>query len=108
MKRTAPQLDGYESGEDAHLRATDAAMCAAEYARTVVLVEGISDQIAVDAMLERSGRDRAAEQIVVIPIGGAQAVDKFVSDFATRRDLRIVGLCDEAEVGFFAGCVCTA
>lgn len=102
MNRTAPELAGYESGEDAHLRATDAAMLAAEDARTVVLVEGISDQIAVDAMLARSGRDAAAEQIVVIPIGGAQAVAKYVSEFATSDDVTIVGLCDEAEAGFFA------
>ena len=102
MTNPAPALDGYESGEDAHLRATAAALQAAAAAQTVVLVEGISDQIAVDTMLARSGRDAAEEQIVVVPIGGAQAISEFVSRFATRAEVDIVGLCDEAEAGFFA------
>lgn len=100
-RRLAPDLDGYESGEGAHLRATNAARMAAERARTVVFVEGISDQIAVDAMLARAGRDTAAEQIVVLPIGGAQAIAKFVDEFANRDDIILFGLCDEAEAAFF-------
>ncbi len=108
MKRTArrarhiEQLDGYESGADAHLRATEAALAAAETARVVVLVEGISDQIAVDSLLARSGRDATAERIVVVPIGGAHGVAKFVDEFVGRGDVAVFGLCDEAEADFFA------
>ena len=99
--RHVAQLDGYETGAEAHLRATEAALAAAVDATVVVLVEGISDQIAVDAMLARS--DRGLDDLVVaVPIGGAQAVDKALARFSERDDLMVLGLCDYAEANFFA------
>ena len=47
-------------------------------ARAVVLVEGVSDQRAVEALAERRGRNLDAEGISVVPIGGAQAIGKFL------------------------------
>lgn len=41
-------LSGYVSGPDAPLKATELAMARASHCRAVVLVEGISDQIALD------------------------------------------------------------
>lgn len=38
-------------------------------ARVAVLVEGWSDQAAVQALARRLGRDLAAGQVVVLPIG---------------------------------------
>ena len=107
MNRSAPALDGYESGEDAHLRATATALREAATARTVVLVEGISDQIAVDATFASCGRDLGEEQVVVVPIGGAQAISDYVARFVDasvghRDPVDIVGLCDAAEATFFA------
>lgn len=99
--RHIAQLDGYETGADAHLRATEAALAAAVDASVVVLVEGISDQIAVDAMLARNGRDLDG-QVVAVPIGGAQAVDNYLAKFVEREDLTTLGLCDHAEANFFA------
>ena len=46
--------------------------------RAVVLVEGTSDQSALEALAERRGRDLAAEGIAVVPIGGAQAIGRFL------------------------------
>jgi predicted ATP-dependent endonuclease of OLD family len=39
--------------------------------RTVVLVEGISDQFALEALAERGGRDLHADGISIAPMGGA-------------------------------------
>ena len=54
-------LDGYASGPGAPIEATAAALALADAARLVVLVEGISDQIAVETLATGFGRDLAAE-----------------------------------------------
>lgn len=71
-------------------------------ARAVVLVEGVSDQRAVEALAERRGRDLAADGIFVVPIGGAQAIGKFLKLFGPQGlDVRLAGLYDAAEEGDF-------
>src|SRR5215831_14509316 len=66
--------------------------------RAVVLVEGLSDRIALETLAERRGRDLAAEDIAVVPIGGAQAIGRFLDLYGPRgRDLRLAGLCDAGE-----------
>ena len=47
----------------------------------VVLVEGVSDQAAVQTLAERSGRDLRAEGVFVVPMGGATNVGHFVDLF---------------------------
>ena len=70
--------------------------------RAVVLVEGISDLVAVETLAERRGRDLDAEGVSVVSIGGAQAIGKFLGRFGPQGlDLRLAGLCDAAEVGDF-------
>ena len=71
-------------------------------ARTVVLVEGISDQRAVEALALRRGRDFAAEGVAVVPMGGATTIRRFLDVFGPRGlGLRLAGLCDAAEEGRF-------
>jgi hypothetical protein len=66
--------------------------------RAVVLVEGESDRNALEALAARRGRDLAAEGIAVEPIGGAQAVGRFLERFGPRGlDLRLAGLYDAGE-----------
>jgi hypothetical protein len=70
--------------------------------RAVVLVEGTSDQRALEALAVRRGRDLVAKGVAVVPIGGAQAIGRFVDRFGPRGlDLRLAGLCDAAEQGEF-------
>jgi hypothetical protein len=70
--------------------------------RGVVLVEGMSDRRAVEALAERRGRDLAAEGIAVVPIGGAQAIGRFLDRFGPRGlDVELAGLCDAGEEGDF-------
>jgi hypothetical protein len=71
-------------------------------ARTVVLVEGVSDQRALEALAERRGRDLAAEGVAVVPIGGSKNVTRFLELFGPKGlGLRLAGLCDAAEEGDF-------
>jgi predicted ATP-dependent endonuclease of OLD family len=50
--------------------------------RAVVLVEGVSDQRALDTRAARRGRDLSAEGVSIVPIGGAQRSDTSWSDSA--------------------------
>jgi len=66
--------------------------------RGVVVVEGISDRVALETLAERQGRDLEAEGVSVVPIGGAQAVGRFLSELGPQgRNLRLAGLCDAGE-----------
>jgi hypothetical protein len=62
----------------------------------VILVEGVSDQRAVEALAERRGRDLEAERVSVVPIGGAQAIDRFLRRFLPAR-VKLAGMCDAGE-----------
>jgi OLD-like protein len=65
---------------------------------TIVLVEGVSDQVAVEALAERRRRNLAAEGVSVVPIGGAQAIGRFLQAFGPRGlDRNLAGLYDVAE-----------
>ncbi|MET9605909.1 TOPRIM nucleotidyl transferase/hydrolase domain-containing protein [Streptomyces sp. NPDC006512] len=70
---------------------------------TVVLLEGLSDAAAVDALAGARGRDLAAEGVCVMPMGGAMNVGRFTRVLGPAGlDLRLTGLCDEAERPFYA------
>jgi hypothetical protein len=65
---------------------------------TAVLVEGVSDQRAVQALAARYGRDLDAEGIAVIPMGGATNVRRFLDRLGPAgAGVRLAGLCDARE-----------
>lgn len=71
--------------------------------RAVVLLEGLSDAAAVDALAASRGRDLAAEGICVLPMGGAMSVGRFVRLLGPGGlGLRLTGLCDEREHPYYA------
>jgi hypothetical protein len=79
-----------------HVRATGVDL------RAVVLVEGISDQFALEALAERRARNLDAEGISVVPMGGAQSIGRFLNLFGPRGlNLRLAGLCDAGEESDF-------
>jgi hypothetical protein len=91
-------LAGYVSGPAAATEATLAALPRAAAARAVVLVEGISDQIAIETLAARHGRDLAVEGIVVLPTGGVHGMTRYLRRFGPQgTGARLAGLCDEAE-----------
>jgi hypothetical protein len=66
--------------------------------RGVVLVEGISDKVAVETLARRRGRDLDGEGISVVSIGGAQAIGRFLAEFGPEGlDVKLAGLCDAGE-----------
>jgi len=70
----------------------------ADDVRAVVLVEGLSDRVAVEALALRHGRDLAAEGVSVVPIGGAQAIRRALDLYGPPGlDLVLAGLCDVGE-----------
>jgi Overcoming lysogenization defect protein-like, TOPRIM domain len=78
---------------------------------SVVLVEGITDRLALEAVAAKLGLDLAAAGVEIVPIGGAQAIRRAAAGYDGRR---VVGLCDAGERRYFrrvlgdAAFVCTA
>ena len=71
-------------------------------AGAVVLVEGISDRSALDALARRRGRHLDAEGISIVPMGGAQSIGRFLDRFGPGGlDVRLAGLCDAGEEAEF-------
>ena len=74
----------------------------AAHAHTVVLVEGLSDKLAVRALAERRGRDLDADGVAVLAMGGSTNIRRFLVTFGPRGvGLRVAGLCDEREERHF-------
>ena len=64
-----------------------------------MLVEGLSDQVAVETLAARRGRDLTAEGVEVVPIGGAQAIGRVLRGL--DGGVRVAGLCDAGEEADF-------
>ncbi|MFJ2832513.1 TOPRIM nucleotidyl transferase/hydrolase domain-containing protein [Streptomyces sp. NPDC087263] len=70
--------------------------------RMVVLVEGVSDQAALEALAARRGRDLDAEGIAIVPLGGAMSIGRFLKLIGPQGlGLRLAGLCDVGEEPYF-------
>jgi hypothetical protein len=65
---------------------------------SVILVEGVSDQLALEALAARRGRDLAREGVTVVPIGGAGNIRRVL---LALGGVHVVGLCDAGEAGEF-------
>lgn len=68
----------------------------------VVLVEGLSDQNALEALAERRARDLDAEGVLIVPMGGATTIGHYLDLLGPGGfDVRLAGLCDVGEEGDF-------
>jgi predicted ATPase len=84
-------------------RFTSTQTAEAFFARKVVLVEGLSDQLALEVLAERRGRNLDAEGLAIVPIGGARTIGRYLELLGPHGfRLQLSGLCDEAEEGDFA------
>lgn len=71
-------------------------------ARAVVLVEGVSDQLALAELAVRRGRDLAAEGVSIVPIGGAHGISRVLGALTARNPgILVAGLCDAGEASYF-------
>ena len=67
-------------------------------AKSVVLVEGVTDRFALETLAKRTGRDLDAEGVVVIPTGGATNFGRFLDLLGPNgHDAGLAGMCDEGE-----------
>lgn len=62
---------------------------------TVLLVEGPSDRVAVEALARRLGRDLEREGVSVVEAGGAHAIGRVLADLGPGA--RVAGLYDAGE-----------
>ncbi len=67
------------------------------HARSVVLVEGASDKVALETLAARRGRNLEVEGVSVVVLGGAQAIGGFLREVPRGSGVRLAGLCDAAE-----------
>jgi len=66
--------------------------------RTIVLVEGVTDELALTLAARRSGRDLEAEGVSVVAINGAHAISRFLRQLAAEEPgAKLAGLYDEGE-----------
>src|SRR5262249_55760383 len=91
-RRSAAELTARDQSSAARLDTVD----------TIVLVEGISDGIAIQTLAARFGRDLANERVSIMPIGGATNIRRSIEQISRERlDCTLAGLCDEREARFF-------
>jgi hypothetical protein len=73
-------------------------MVARSGAIVAILVEGWSDQAALEALAHRRGLNLAAERIVILPVGGATNTGKFLDALGPPGlGVRLAGLVDANE-----------
>jgi len=67
-----------------------------------VVVEGVSDGVAIEALAERRGIDLKAAGVQIVSLGGAHRIGTFLEQLgAPGDDLRLSGLCDAGEEPVF-------
>jgi hypothetical protein len=77
-------------------------LAAVAQSRVVILVEGRSDQAALEALAERRGRALGTRGVAVVPMGGATNIGHFLDLLGPRGlGVSLAGLCDAAEEGYF-------
>ena len=70
--------------------------------RAVILVEGLSDRYALEALAARHGRHLDAEGISIVATGGATNIGRYLERFGpSGLDVGLAGLCDAAEEGWY-------
>ena len=98
----APRDQSPDSSESLVLGALQLARAAAGEGRTVVLVEGVSDQAAISALAKRRGRNLDDEGITTVAIGGATKIWPFLELLGPQGlNVKLAGLCDIGEERHF-------
>jgi hypothetical protein len=95
----ALRADGYSRARASEI-VIQRTLAAAHDSPAVVLVEGLSDRIALEVVAARRGRNLQEEGVCVVPMGGATNIRRFLTLFGPRgSDARLAGLYDSAQEG---------
>ena len=70
-------------------------------ARAVVVVEGPSDQVAIETLAERRSIDLEEAGVQIVCLGGAHQINAFLGEFTPCDGVRVGGLCDAGEEPVF-------
>jgi hypothetical protein len=74
----------------------------ATHLRALVVVEGASDQAAIEALAERRAIDLAGASVRIACLGGAHRIGTFLQELGPERaGLQLAGLCDAREEPVF-------
>ncbi len=66
--------------------------------RAIILVEGVTDELALSLAARRLGRDLEAEGVSIVPINGAHAMSRFLRRLAADEpEAKLAGLYDAGE-----------
>ncbi len=65
---------------------------------SVVLVEGVSDRLALETLARCRGVELDDARVEIVPMGGAHAIGRHVGRFSTER---VAALCDAGERNVF-------
>jgi hypothetical protein len=75
---------------------------AGETSQTVILVEGVSDERAIETLARRRHRDLKAEGVAIVAIAGATNARRFLCLLGPHGyDVELAGLCDQGETSMF-------
>src|SRR5579859_1057664 len=70
--------------------------------RAVVLVEGTSDRLALEALASRHHRDLAGDGVAIIAMHGATNIGRYLDRYGPGGlNVKLAGLCDVAEEDYF-------
>jgi hypothetical protein len=68
----------------------------------LVVVEGASDRVALETLAARTGRSLEDLGTSIVDIGGAHAIRRYLEHLIARDGhIRVAGLCDAAQEGYF-------
>ena len=95
-RSTPAAVAGYVHGPAAATEGLAMALRGTPDPAAMILVEGVSDQIAVETLATRRSRDLRTEGIAVVPIGGAGAIRRVLAEHASPT-VRLAALCDVGE-----------
>jgi hypothetical protein len=71
--------------------------------QAIVLVEGLSDRLALEVVARRRGRDLAADGVAVVAMHGATNLGRYLDRYGpSALNVKLAGLCDAAEEVYFA------
>lgn len=70
--------------------------------RLVVLVEGVSDRVALETLAARSGLAPDANGVMIVSIGGATTIGYYLSELGPAGlGIELAGMCDIGEEAYF-------